>query len=68
MKLKTVGSVALIVGMIAIVSNEDFKDEVRSQMLYCENVKHGFWPDYERTYETHCTEAKIKEYQNILKR
>ena len=65
-KLGIIGPVAVIVGMIVTVSNEDFKDEVRSQILYCENVKAGFWPDYDQIYETHCTEAKLKEYKNIL--
>jgi len=70
MKFKIIGPVAMMVITvgIAVTSNEDFKDEVRSQIFYCENVKAQLWPDYERTYETHCTDAKMKEYENILKR
>ena len=56
-----------IVAAIGIVGNMDFKDEVREQLAYCDNVKAGVWPDYARTYKAECTPERIKDFKNILR-
>ena len=35
---------------------EDYKDEVRSQVNYCQMVEAGIWPDYNDTYQ-YCDKA-----------
>jgi len=60
-------AVLAVIVAIGIVGNMDYKDEVRQQIAYCENVKAGVWPDYDRTYKTECTPDKLKEFQNILR-
>jgi len=60
-------AVLAVIVAIGIVGNMDYKDEVRQQIAYCENVKVGVWPDYDRTYKTECTPDKLKEFQNILR-
>lgn len=60
----------LVVGIVAalgVVGNMDFKDEVREQIAYCENVKAGVWPDYNGTYKAECTPEKIKEFYEFLR-
>ena len=36
--------------------NEDFKDEVRAQVRYCEMVEADVWPDYNNTFQ-YCDKA-----------
>lgn len=60
-------AVLAVIVAIGIVGNMDYKDEVRQQIAYCENVKAGVWPDYDRPYKTECTPDKLKEFQNILR-
>lgn len=58
---------AAIVAALGIVGSMDYKDEVREQVAYCENVKAGMWPDYNGTYEAECTAEKLEEFRNILR-
>jgi len=66
-RYQVVLAVLAIVAAIGIVGNMDYKDEIRQQIAYCENVKAGVWPDYDGTYKTECTPDKLKEFQNILR-
>lgn len=59
--------VAGIVAALGVVGNMDFKDEVREQIAYCENVKAGVWPDYNGTYKAECTSDKIKKFYEFLR-
>lgn len=68
--MKTATFVVLTLTILAITGlagNADFKDEVRAQIAYCENVKAGAMPDYEGIYKTECTPDKLKEFKNILR-
>lgn len=58
---------AAVVAALGIVGSMDYKDEVREQVAYCENVKAGVWPDYADTYKTECTAERLKEFQEILR-
>jgi len=42
--------------VLGIVGNEDFKDEVRAQVHYCESVAAGYIPDYDNTFQ-YCDKA-----------
>lgn len=66
-RYQVVLAVLAIVAAIGIVGNMDYKDEIRQQIAYCENVKAGVWPDYDGTYKTECPPDKLKEFQNILR-
>lgn len=56
-----IGAFTLVLIAVGAVGNEDYKEAVRSQELYCENValykdsngEYG-WPDYESRYERDC--------------
>lgn len=56
-----------VVAAFGIVGSMDYKDEVREQVTYCENVKAGLWPDYNGTYKAECTAERLKEFENILR-
>ena len=51
MKLRYV--LLAIVAIIA-VNTMSFQDEVRQQSEYCQNVRDGIWPDYQKTFESEC--------------
>lgn len=59
--------VVAVVAAIGLVGREDFKDEVRQQIAYCENVKAGVWPDYDSLYETECTPDNLKKLSEFLR-
>ena len=42
--------------LLGWVGNEDFKDEVRAQVRYCEMVEADVWPDYNNTFQ-YCDKA-----------
>lgn len=46
-------ALALIAGL-AWASGEDYREALRDQREYCENVRTGYWPDYRGTYEQEC--------------
>lgn len=50
-----------------ILGRAGYKDEVRQQLAYCENVKDGTWPDYKETYKTECTQDRIENFENFLR-
>lgn len=62
-------SIFLLLGAIAIllVGNADFVEQVREQVVYCENVKLKIWPDYKGSYESECTAEKLKQYEIYLR-
>ena len=57
----------LIFNIFFVVQRMAFKDEVRQQLAYCENVKDGTWPDYKETYKTECTQDRIEKFENFLR-
>jgi hypothetical protein len=64
--LAVLGVIAAL-AMLGLVGSMDYTDEVREQVLYCDNVAAKVWPDYEGSYSTECTAEKLKEYQEILR-
>lgn len=52
---------------IGIVGAMDYNDEIREQIVYCENVKLNAWPDYNDNYESECTAEHLKEFSNVLR-
>tara|TARA_R110002153_G_C12949736_1_gene458494 strand:+ start:143 stop:364 length:222 start_codon:yes stop_codon:yes gene_type:complete len=44
------------ISLFGWVGNEDFKDEVRAQVRYCEMVEADVWPDYNNTFQ-YCDKA-----------
>ncbi len=47
----------LVLGMLLImggVGNEDYKEEIEQQRIYCEMVRDGKWPDYKKNYFEIC--------------
>lgn len=70
MNRKTIGTAAALLVMAAvfgIVGNMDFKDEIREQLAYCDNVRLKVWPDYNKTYNAECTPEKLKRYEELLR-
>lgn len=64
--LTILGAVAAVT-LLGFAGSMDYADEVREQVLYCDNVAAKVWPDYEGSYSTECTAEKLKEYQEILR-
>lgn len=58
-------AIALFLALL-IVGTEDYKEAAREQIAYCENVRAGLWPDYDKAFEKECTAEKMKELENIL--
>ena len=38
--------VAVAICVIGFVGQEDYEDEVQAELLYCQNVRDGVWPDF----------------------
>lgn len=64
--LTILGAVAAV-ALLGLVGSMDYTDEVREQVLYCDNVAAKVWPDYEGSYKEQCTAEKLKEYEEILR-
>jgi len=44
----------LFISVFGIAGHLDFQDEQAEQRMYCEMVKNGSWPDYEKSYDLWC--------------
>lgn len=62
----TLACVGIALALI-VAGSLDFKDEAAAQLLYCDNVARGVWPDYNESFQKECTEEKRKELENILR-
>lgn len=40
------GLIAFVIMAFLAVSSADYEDAKRQQQAYCDNVKAGYWPDY----------------------
>ncbi len=56
-------TIMLVIVGISYASNEDFKQEVKNQIMYRKSVEQNLHPDYENTFEKLCTEEKMKGYE-----
>ncbi|WVW77381.1 hypothetical protein Bhz58_00050 [Stenotrophomonas phage vB_SmaS_Bhz58] len=65
--VKVLLAIAAIVAAFGVVGSMDYRDEVREQLSYCENVKNGVWPDFKEWGETECSPERIAELENILR-
>ncbi|ALH23546.1 hypothetical protein PM396_gp47 [Xanthomonas phage vB_Xar_IVIA-DoCa1] len=65
--VKVLLAIAAIVAAFGVVGSMDYRDEVREQLSYCENVKNGVWPDFKEWGETECRPERIAELENILR-
>ena len=54
--IKTVFGIIAFILILGLVGKEDFKDEVRSQVMHCELVAAGQRPDYNNTFQ-YCAKA-----------
>lgn len=52
--LTTIAAFLAIVAAFGLVGGMDAEDAEMQAALYCDNVKSGLWPDYERTYVSEC--------------
>lgn len=66
-RILTIAFVVAAFAALCLVGSMDYADEVREQVLYCDNVAAKVWPDYEGSYKEQCTAEKLKEYQEILR-
>lgn len=60
-------AIAAVVVLLGAVGQMDYEDAVAEQLQYCENVKAGIWPDYNKSFEDECTSEKVEEFKNILR-
>lgn len=68
--VKVLLAIAAIVAAFGVVGSMDYRDEVREQLSYCENVKNvknGVWPDFKEWGKTECSPERIAELENILR-
>ncbi len=54
--------------MLALVGMIGFKDDLRQQREYCNNVANGAWPDYKNIYDEKCTDAEIEKINKLLEK
>lgn len=54
--VKIAFGVLVFILILGLVGHEDYKDEVRSQVNYCQMVEAGILPDYNDTYQ-YCDKA-----------
>ena len=64
--VKTVLVLAAVVALFGIVGHFEYQDETQEEILYCENVSSGRWPDYEGIYNKVCKAeyGKPKKFVN----
>ncbi len=41
-----IAAIALFFIVLGIAGHYDYQDQLRDQQAYCDNVKAGYWPDY----------------------
>lgn len=55
--MSTTWTAAIFAGLLiafGMVSSIDYTDEQREQQVYCDNVRAGYWPDYNNNAEEVC--------------
>lgn len=63
--MKALFAVLAVVAALGVVGSFDYEDAQNQEMLYCDNVKAGTWPDYEGTYDEVC--AKTHGPKKVVK-
>ena len=60
--------IGLAIGLLlGVVGSMDYEDAKAEEALYCDNVKNGVWPDYDKIYDSECTPERIAEIEEILR-
>jgi len=50
-------AITAVLALLGIVGRLDYEDQLAEQAVYCEMVKAGEWPDYQKTYLTECVKT-----------
>lgn len=60
MRLHFIVALLLVLALVGLAGGADLEDDSAAAELYCSNVFHGVWPDFDHSYHSMCKEGELR--------